>query len=61
MKINFNIDVERSIIDTVTNDYLKECMAMAVSCMAQGNPKGIGMHPGMTIEWSVIRDEDGAL
>jgi len=61
MKINFSIDVERSIADTVTERYLNECMAMAVSCMTQGHGKGIGMHPGMTIEWDVVRDEDGAL
>ena len=61
MKVNFTIDVDRTVASEVNSAYLNECMAMAVSCISQGHEKGIGMHPGMTIEWSVIRDEDGAL
>jgi hypothetical protein len=58
MRIDLSIDVERSIVDSVTSGYLNECVLMALSCLSQGNPKGVGMHPGMTIEWSLTRDED---
>ena len=61
MRIDFSIDVERSIADKVTRGYLNECVLMALSCLADGHAKGQGLHPGMTIEWSVTRDEDGAL
>ncbi len=61
MKIDFTIDVDRSVAGNMTKAYLDECVLMALSCLAQGKSKGIGMHPGMTIEWNVMRDEDGAL
>ncbi len=61
MKIDLCIDVDRNIAGGVTRDHLNECVLMALSCLAQGKSKGIGMHPGMTIEWNVTRDEDGAL
>lgn len=58
MRIDFSIDVERSVVPAISSGYLNECVLMALSCLAQGNPKGVGLHPGMTIEWSVTRDED---
>lgn len=61
MKIDFSIDVDRTVAPTVSGGYLNECVLMALSCLSQGHMKGMGMHPGMTIEWSVTRDEDGAL
>ncbi len=61
MKVNVTIDVDRNVAIAMTDKYLNECMALAFSCMSQGNAKGVALHPGMSIEWSVLCDEDGAL
>ncbi|MEK1929844.1 MAG: hypothetical protein AAAC47_08645 [Pararhizobium sp.] len=58
MRIDLMVDVERSIMDTVTMGDLKEAVMLSLSCLLQGNAKGVGLHPGMTIEWKVTRDDD---
>lgn len=57
MRIDFSIDVERSVMGAVQTRDLMEAMMMALSCSAE-NPKGVALHPGMTMEWAVTRDED---
>jgi hypothetical protein len=57
MRIDFSIDVAASVMDAVTNQHLAESMMLALSCMGD-HPKGVALHPGMTIEWNVTRDED---
>lgn len=57
MRIDFSIDVTPSVVDAVTTRDLGEAVMMALSCAGE-NPKGVAMHPGMTLEWTVTRDED---
>ena len=61
MRIDFSIDVNRAVAPTVTSDFLNEALRLAVSAVAQGHAKGVGLHPGVTVEWTLTTDEDGAL
>jgi hypothetical protein len=58
MRIDLGIDVERAIAHLVTDEFLRENVHMVLSCISQGKRKGIAMHPGMTIDWTVTTDED---
>jgi hypothetical protein len=58
MRIDISFDVDRATAAALTTDYMKECLALAVSAIADGHAKGTGLHPGITVEWEVIRDED---
>lgn len=57
MRIDFSIDVAESVMAAVTTRDLSEAVMMALSCSAE-NPKGVALHPGLTLEWSVTREED---
>jgi hypothetical protein len=58
MRVDISIDVNSAVAGEVTSEYLDECVLLALSCMSRGNPKGVGMHPGITIEWELTGDED---
>jgi hypothetical protein len=58
MRLDISIDVEQSIAHVVTEEFLRENVNMVLSCMMQGNAKGVALHPGMSIDWNLTRDED---
>jgi hypothetical protein len=58
MRVDLSIDVERSIAHVVTDEFLRENIGLVLSCISQGNRKGVALHPGMTLEWTVTTDED---
>jgi hypothetical protein len=58
MRIDLSLDVADAIAHAVTNDFLRENVNMVLSCISQGKAKGVAMHPGMTLEWSVTTSED---
>jgi hypothetical protein len=58
MRVDLSIDVERSIAHAVTDEFLRENVSLVLSCISQGKAKGVAMHPGMTLEWTVTTDED---
>ena len=58
MRIDFSIDVDRSIAPVVTEEFLRENVNMVISCITQGNAKGTALHPGMSIDWTLTRDDE---
>lgn len=61
MKIDLSLDVERSIAHALSVDMLREDINLVISAISQGHAKGTALHPGLTIDWKVTRDEDIAL
>jgi hypothetical protein len=61
MRIDLSIDVERAIAHVVTEEFLRENVNLVRSCITQGHAKGTALHPGMSIDWTLTRDEDLAL
>lgn len=57
MHIDFAINFDAAAAD-VDAKLLTERVMLAMSCLSQGEKEGVSLHPGMTIAWTLTRDED---